>query len=45
MTLKEQMKELCKLGTKAGLNEAVQFLQGFIRKEEEIQKKCKKGKK
>lgn len=38
-SLKDQIKELCKLGNKAGLHDAVEFLNGFINKQKEIERK------
>lgn len=38
-SLKDQLIELCKLGNKAGLHNAVEFLNGFINKQKEIERK------
>ena len=40
--LKVQIRELCTLGNRAGLHDAVNFLQTFLRKENEIKKLAKK---
>jgi len=38
-SLKEQLRELCQLGNKSGLYDAVDFINGFIHKQELIDKK------